>query len=285
MLLLAACILSLPRAATSTLLALQAQLEEGLQAICSLTLQNSVVCLHVHLCKMAPLLAEAEGQPEPRQSGAPAAPPQEHSRTVQQENPQAKPQQRQSAGTSLGHLLQQAAKADAALPSKSVDAGSKQMPVLYPQPSRKQLKQASDAQEASGAGDAAQARPASPCTAEQGPLNHCQAPSLEGHDAAQPGKQHLRANSQSSPDLAATSPGTQATGHAAEQCCQDEQTHPVPGVDVAEQKRILHDIWLRNQTLNRQGKRTSTAPSERTTSKRGKHDRKQMKLNFSAKPS
>ena len=235
-----------------------------------------------HVCKMAPLLAEAEGQAELPQTGAAASPPQDHTRTVQQHNPQLKPTQRQAAGKSLERLLQQAAEADAAMPSKGVDSGCSRMPVLCPQPGREQ---ASKAQEASDAGDAAQARPASPCTAEQGPLNHCQAHLLDGQNAAQPGKQHLRAEMQSGCDVAGASPVTQATGSAAEQCCQDEQTHPVPGVDVAEQKRILHDIWLRNQTSNRQGKRTSTAPSERSAVKRGKHDSKQMKLNFSAKPS
>ena len=228
---------------------------------------------------MAPLLAEAEGQAEPPQTKAAAPPPQDHIRKVQQDKPQSKPQQRQSAGKPLERLLQQAAKADAALPLKGGDSGSGQMPVLCPQPGREQ---ASKAQEASDAGDAAQARPAWPCTAEQGLLDHEQAHLLDGQNAAQPCKQHLRAEMQLSCDLA---PVTQAAGSTAEQSCQDEQTHPVPGVDVAEQKRILHDIWLRNQTSNRQGKRTGTAPLERSTPKRGKPDGKQMKLNFSAKPS
>ena len=256
----------------------------------SLMLQTPVACLHEHhgfgtVCKMAPLLAEAEGQAEPPQTEAPAAPAQQHSRTVQQDNPQVKSQQRQSASKPLERLLQQAAKADSALPMKGVDSGSGRAPVQYPQPSREQLKQASDAQEASSAGDAAQARPASAFAAEQVLFDHCQAHSLDGPSAAQLGKQHRRAKMQSSRDVAGGSPVTQDTGSAAEQSCQNEQTHSVPGVDVAEQKRILHDIWLRNQTLNRQGKRTSTASSERSTSKRGKHDSKQMKLNFSAKPS
>ena len=247
-------------------------------------LQTPAACLHDHhraspVCKMASLLAEAKGQAEPPQRAASAVPPQEDTRTVQQDKPQVKPRQRQSAGTSLEHLLQQATKADATSPSREVDSGSGRMPVLCPQPGRRQ---ASKAQEASDAGDAAQARPGSPCTAEQGLLDHHL---LDGQNAAQPGKQHLQAEVQLSCDLAGATPVTQATGNAAEQCCQDEQTHPVPGVDVAEQKRILHDIWLRNQTSNRQGKRTGTAPSERSTFKRGKPDSKQMKLNFSAKPS
>eukprot|EP00891_Asterochloris_glomerata_P006033 jgi/Astpho2/6033/Aster-x1345 len=95
---------------------------------------------------------EAEGQAEPPQTEAPAAPAQQHSRTVQQDNPQVKSQQRQSASKPLERLLQQAAKADSALPMKGVDSGSGRAPVQYPQPSREQLKQASDAQEASSAG-------------------------------------------------------------------------------------------------------------------------------------